>query len=170
MSLRDRTGEKPDLYRRSNEADSSSGHLLVPFAALDAALAARSGNGEIGVEIDNTVKADALTPYLDRLGLIAIAFPTFADGRGFSIAKTLRNRGYRGALRAVGPLIADQFAYALACGFDEVELPQAVAARQPVDQWIAALGRMRGAYQRSHPTLGASILDQRRAARRARPE
>ncbi|MBK9082476.1 MAG: DUF934 domain-containing protein [Rhizobiales bacterium] len=170
MSLRDRTGEKADLYRRAGQSDAAAGHLLVPLAELESALAARGGNGEIGVEIDNTARAEALAPYLDRLGLIAIAFPAFGDGRGFSIAKSLRNRGYRGVLRAVGPLIADQFAYALACGFDEVELPAAVAARQPVAQWIAALGAMRGAYQRSHPTQGIGILEQRRAARRARPE
>ncbi|MGL5447617.1 MAG: DUF934 domain-containing protein, partial [Rhabdaerophilum sp.] len=102
-----------------------------------------------------------------RLSLIAIAFPSFSDGRGFSIAKSLRHAGYRGTLRAVGPLISDQFAYALACGFDEVELPEAVASRQPIAHWLAAARAFRATYQRNHQAQGTSIPDQRRAARAA---
>jgi uncharacterized protein (DUF934 family) len=44
--------------------------------------------------------------------------------------------GYRGRLRAHGPLIADQYAMARRSGFDEVEIPDDLAARQPEDQWL----------------------------------
>ena len=66
-------------------------------------------------------------------------------------------------LRAVGPLFADQFAYALACGFDEVELPDATVARQPVAQWLAALDRVTLSYQRDY-AQGERILEQRARA------
>lgn len=162
MLLLDRNGLKAELWSRDSD---EAAHRLVPFDALDGALAA-AGNHTLGVEIPNTVRVEALQPHFDRLSLIAIAFPSFSDGRGFSIAKSLRNAGYRGTLRAVGPLIADQFAYALACGFDEVELPPDSAARQPVALWLAAAKAFHATYQRNHqPGAGLSILDQRRAAR-----
>lgn len=69
--------------------------------------------------------------------LIAVAFPAFSDGRGFTIAAQLRRMGYAGRLRAAGPLIADQYAMARRAGFDEVAIPDEMAARQPEDQWLA---------------------------------
>ena len=67
--------------------------------------------------------------------LVKIAFPSFADGRGFGIAKRLRNAGYTGTLRAVGHVISDQYAMARRSGFDEVEISDDLAARQPQDEW-----------------------------------
>ncbi|EAQ01875.1 hypothetical protein OB2597_00620 [Pseudooceanicola batsensis HTCC2597] len=67
--------------------------------------------------------------------LIRVAFPSFADGRGFTIARVLRRRGYAGKLRAAGHVIADQYAMARRSGFDEVEISDDLAARQPADQW-----------------------------------
>ncbi|MEO0379756.1 MAG: DUF934 domain-containing protein [Pseudomonadota bacterium] len=68
--------------------------------------------------------------------IIRVDFPSFADGRGFTIARMLRLRGYQGRLRAKGHVISDQYAMARRSGFDEVEISQALAARQPEDQWI----------------------------------
>ena len=67
--------------------------------------------------------------------IIRVDFPSFADGRGFTIARMLRLRGYKGRLRAHGHILADQYAMARRTGFDEVEISQALAARQPEDQW-----------------------------------
>ena len=68
--------------------------------------------------------------------LIAIDFPSFSDGRGFTLARLLREQGYQGRLRAVGGLIADQYAMARRSGFDEVEIPAEIAQRQPKEQWL----------------------------------
>ncbi|MEP4249041.1 DUF934 domain-containing protein [Tateyamaria sp.] len=67
--------------------------------------------------------------------IIRVDFPNFADGRGFTIARMLRLRGYQGRLRARGHVISDQYAMARRSGFDEVEISQSLAARQPEDQW-----------------------------------
>ena len=48
----------------------------------------------------------------------------------------LREKGYKGRLRAVGGLISDQYAMARRVGFDEVRIPAALAARQPQEQWL----------------------------------
>ena len=105
---------------------------------------------------------ETLKPFLERLDLIAIGFPSAADGRGFSLARQLRQLGFSGILRACGPLVSDQFPQALACGFDEVEIPGASAARQPVAQWLEALGRISLTYQNDFSAAG-NILQQRRA-------
>ncbi|MGC1495591.1 MAG: DUF934 domain-containing protein [Sulfitobacter sp.] len=70
------------------------------------------------------------------LHLIRIDFPSSADGRGFTIARALRLRGYTGRLRAHGHVLADQYAMARRSGFDEVEVADEIAARQPADQWL----------------------------------
>lgn len=72
---------------------------------------------------------------LPTLKMIRIDFPSFADGRGFTLARLLRLRGYTGRLRAKGHVLADQYAMARRAGFDEVEISADLAARQPEDQW-----------------------------------
>jgi uncharacterized protein (DUF934 family) len=89
----------------------------------------------LAVEFPNDRDPADLAPWLERLELIRVAFPAMVDGRGFSIASRLRAMGYAGRLRAAGPLVADQFRAARRVGFDEIELPEALAERQPEPQW-----------------------------------
>ena len=102
----------------------------APFVTL-AELAAHQG----AVDLTNTDDPEALRPHLDGLGLIRVAYPAFNDGRAFTIARRLRMMGYTGRLRALGPVIADQYTMIRRVGFDEVEIPDDLAARQPADQW-----------------------------------
>jgi uncharacterized protein (DUF934 family) len=74
---------------------------------------------------------------LTGLTLIRVHVPSFSDGRGFTIGRRLRMLGYTGELRAVGPVIADQYPMARRVGFDAVEIPDEIAARQPESQWTA---------------------------------
>ncbi|MEH6566256.1 MAG: DUF934 domain-containing protein [Halopseudomonas sp.] len=63
--------------------------------------------------------AEQLQPYLSVLPLIAVHFPTFRDGRGYSQAYLLRTRmGWQGELRAVGDVLRDQLSHMRQCGFD----------------------------------------------------
>ena len=87
------------------------------------------------IDLGNTDDPTALQPHLADLSLIRVAFPAFNDGRAFTIARRLRMMGYTGRLRAHGPVIADQYAMIRRVGFDEVEIPEDLAARQPADQW-----------------------------------
>ncbi len=167
MPLLDRNGTKIDAWTRSEgPAIGNLSHTLVPWEALADSLRHKTRDQRIGVIVPNTVRIAELKLVLRQLSLIAVSFPAYSDGRGFSLAKHIRNHGFTGTLRASGPLIADQFAYALSCGFDEIELPDTLAARQPVEQWLKARDLISHGYQRGYGD-SRNILDQRRAARAA---
>ncbi|NPD15920.1 DUF934 domain-containing protein [Xinfangfangia sp. D13-10-4-6] len=87
------------------------------------------------VDLSNADDPEALVPHLSRLQLIRVAFPAFSDGRAFTIARRLRMLGYKGQLLALGPVISDQYAMCRRVGFDGVEIPDEIAARQPEEQW-----------------------------------
>lgn len=168
MPLLDRNGHREDRWTRSEGA--AIGNIpaaLVPWEVLVEALDTQEPEQVIGVLIPNNVPFSALAPFLPRLALVAIAFRAYADGRGFSLARQIRRTGFSGEVRASGPLIADQFAYALSCGFDTIELPEASAARQPVPQWLNAKDSFSATYQRGYGETERNVLDQRRAARAA---
>ncbi len=131
-----------DFNRPEPEAKLEAG-ALVGLDRLSETGAARP----VGVEIDNDADLSALVQAFDRLALIAVRFPSFADGRGFSIAQRLRSLGYAGRLRAVGHVIVDQYPFARAVGFDEVEISEADARRQPIAYWRGAAASRRS-YQR----------------------
>lgn len=104
------------------------------YSALDEVSA--SSNTALSVDVPSDADPDVLLTLLDRIDLIRIDFPSFADGRGFTIARRLRLMNYEGRLRAKGHLIADQYAMARRSGFDEVEINASLAARQPEAQWM----------------------------------
>lgn len=117
-------------------------------------------SGKLGIEIPNDTRLAAIAELLPQVELISITFPDFADGRGFSLAKQLRAAGFKGELRAHGPLVADQFPFALGCGFDTVEVPASVAVRQPPDQWLCAERSITEHYQTGYYSQ-RSILQER---------
>ena len=79
--------------------------------------------GRLGVIWPNNRDVDDLVPWLDRLAVVALVFPTFRDGRAYSQARLLRERhGYDGELRATGQVLRDQFVFMLRAGFDAFEV------------------------------------------------
>src|SRR5262245_38623034 len=104
--------------------------VLVPAARLlaDAAeIVVR--NGATGVLWPNNRNVAELAPYLDRIALIALVFPTFRDGRADSQARILRERyRFRGELRATGQVLRDQFLLLHRAGFDAFEVTKAADA------------------------------------------
>lgn len=91
---------------------------------LDAFLAAPGNVTSITLQPD--ARLEALIPYLGQLALIAVAFPKFSDGRGYSLAARLRlHHGYQGRLRATGDILTDQTGYFFRQGFDELAISNA---------------------------------------------
>jgi uncharacterized protein (DUF934 family) len=93
------------------------------------------------VQLAPDAKLEEIVPRLADIGRIEIEFPKFRDGRGFTLARTLRERfGYKGDIRATGHFLPDQFGALQACGFTSFVTPPehtpaqfaaATAARQP---------------------------------------
>ena len=78
-----------------------------------------SHKGDLGVIIEGNAEIEDIVEPLLNLPLIAINFPKFADGRGFSVARLLRERhNYQGEIRAVGGFIRDQLYLLSRCGFN----------------------------------------------------
>jgi uncharacterized protein (DUF934 family) len=92
------------------------------FLADPEGLLSRPG-GKLGVIWPNNRDIDDLVPYLDRLAVVALVFPSFRDGRAYTQARLLRERyAWRGELRATGQVLRDQFVFMLRAGFDAFEV------------------------------------------------
>ncbi|WP_379865109.1 DUF934 domain-containing protein [Marinobacter sp. M5B] len=77
------------------------------------------GRDDIGVWLDSHDEPEILAGVVNELPVIAVNFPKFSDGRGYSIARLLRERlSYRNELRAVGDVLLDQLQFMKRCGFD----------------------------------------------------
>ncbi len=114
----------PFRFVRDAEAVPERVDIVVTLPRLiaeKAALAQREGR--LGVTLEPTDDLAELVPHLAELSLIAVHFPKFGDGRGYSHARLLRDRhGYRGELRAVGEVLSDQLFYMQRCGMDSFYL------------------------------------------------
>ena len=91
---------------------------------------------------------DGVAPLLERLDqleVVAIHFPAFMDGRGFSYARELRERGYKGEIRAVGAFIRDQLTYLSRCGVDAFQPDD----DSELESWLESLADFSEAYQAS---------------------
>ena len=93
--------------------------------------------GAIAADLPSDFDPKGITAELLKQRSIRITLDRFADGRGFSLAARFRQNGYRGHLRLAGHVLADQYAMARRSGFDDVEIPQDLAARQREPQWLA---------------------------------
>jgi len=100
--------------------------------------------GRTGVIWPNNRDVDDLVPYLDRLAVVALVFPTFPDGRAYSQARLLRERyGYGDELRATGQILRDQFVFMLRAGFDAFE----VKKQSDAEAFISTVRRYSVFYQ-----------------------
>jgi uncharacterized protein (DUF934 family) len=122
-----------------------SGDVIVPlklWAGERDALSFRLGR--VGVWLEADADPAAIAPDLARLDLIAVRFASATDGRGYALARMLRERyGYRGELRAMGEVLRDQLYYLSRCGFDAF----ALRADQNAAQALAAFNDFSEAYQ-----------------------
>ncbi|WP_294607931.1 DUF934 domain-containing protein [Roseovarius sp.] len=105
--------------------------FTAPFTAL-----AEADGATTALDLGADANPADLAGRLKGITMIRVDFPGSADGRGFSIARQLRLMGYEGRLRAHGHVISDQYAMARRSGFDEVEISDALAKRQPEAQWL----------------------------------
>lgn len=122
-----------------------AGDVIVPFSRLlreFETLSKRSG--KLGVVFTTVERAEALATFLPRLSVVVLSFPAFNDGRAYSIARQLRDCGYRGEIRATGNVLPDQLQFMLQVGFDAFDIGE----RFSLEAWQSASKQMSLAYQR----------------------
>ncbi len=109
-------------------------HVILPLA-LWLAHAAELAHKDIAVWFDSEELPDpAWAEQLKKLPLIAIHFPIFTDGRGFTIARLLRERfGYHGEIRAFGHVLREQMFYMKRCGFSSFVLAEHIDLEAAVE-------------------------------------
>ena len=91
---------------------------------------APSPDGEV-VRLEPDDDPASVAGRLDRVARVEVNFPKFGDGRGYSIARLLRERyGYKGELRAVGHITRDHLFFMESCGFNAFELREGEDAQQ----------------------------------------
>jgi uncharacterized protein (DUF934 family) len=96
-----------------------AGHQIVPLQVWLAQKTTLSTRKDIGVWLASDERAEQLKEDIAGLSLIAVDFPAFSDGRGYSIAFNLRSRlGYDGEIRAIGDVLRDQLFYMQRVGFN----------------------------------------------------
>ncbi len=124
--------------------------VLVPLAQW---------NGDPAVLLGPSDDPEAIAGRLNELSVVAIDFPQFTDGRGYSIARLLRERyGYKGELRAVGEVLRDNLFYLSRCGFDSFALTDQTDLEGAIDYLSAFSDGYQASVERPQP------LFRRRAA------
>ncbi len=104
------------------------------------------GPPQKGVWLGPDDEVESLKPWFSHLSLIALGFPSFRDGRGYSQAYLLRTRlGWTGELRAVGDVPRDQLSHMRQCGFDSF----AVREDKSAEDALTGLAGMSVLYGRS---------------------
>ncbi len=100
------------------------GDIIVPFERwLSEREQLLAHQGAVGVKISGGQAFSELIKELAHFDLIALDFEKFADGRGYSYARLLRERyHYSGELRAVGDVMHDQLSYMERCGINSFML------------------------------------------------
>ena len=88
----------------------------------------------IGVWLDSDEEPSRLGEDIKDIPLVAINFPSFADGRGYSYASLLRQRYcYQGEIRAIGDVLRDQLFYMQRCGFNSFVMRENDRSEEALD-------------------------------------
>lgn len=152
MTLIDTTGtplEDRWHYPNDDGEAARSPHSIVPLAEW-AAYRRESGTPAAGVWVTGEQDAAELLPLLDQIQVLVIEFPKSRDGRGFTLARVLRERHhYSGDIRAAGPLLPDQFSMLIQCGYTSLLAPPTV----PLSRWRDAAAALAQATARPRTLL-----------------
>jgi len=145
---------KPEADANLSANDLPQGQIILPLAqyqALASDLSTRIEAGEVALWLDSDEGPDAIES-LDKLPLIAINFPAFADGRGYSYAHKLRmQHQYAGELRAIGDVLQDQLFYMFRVGFNSFAMREDQNLEQAIERLQDFSMNYQGAVKQEKP-------------------
>lgn len=132
--------DDPWVLVRDEEGEMPAGSLILPLNRW------LLNPAQHAVWLGPDDEVERLKPWFETLPLIALDFPSFRDGRGYSQAYLLRTRmGWTGELRAVGDVLRDQLSHMRQCGFDSF----AVREDKSAEDALKGLAGMSVLYGRS---------------------
>jgi ferredoxin--NADP+ reductase len=102
---------------------------------------------KVQLKLGNDFQVETLKSFLPYLSAISINFPSEKDGRGFSLARRLRQLGYLGVLRATGHVTVDHYRHATQSGFNQIAIPTKLAKRMPESYWKQQIDSFTPSYQ-----------------------
>lgn len=153
MALINQLGnEIPDrwIYPEAGEQGSLGPYRIASFDVLQELGAISVEARPAGILLSPETSPDLVAPFLDQIDLVVIPFPKFRDGRGFTAARSLRQRhGFMGDVRAIGHILPDQLPLLAQCGFTSIVTP----AEHPPAQWQQASSAGTAEGERPQPLL-----------------
>lgn len=157
----------PWTFVPNDQTAPHDGAIIVELEQWQASKESLVGRNEpIGILLRAGQSPVDIADDIHRFSVIALDFPAFKDGRAYSYASRLRDQfGFKGEIRAVGQVLADQFHFMQRCGFDAFE----VAKESDLKLWHDALSAISIAYQGSNDNMVPvmSLRERRREATRA---
>ncbi|MFT5592663.1 MAG: hypothetical protein ACI8SR_001025 [Oceanicoccus sp.] len=120
------------------ESDLPQGSILVESNYWLDNKAALQARGDVAIYLNGDADLESLKDELVNFDLIAVNFPAFADGRGYSLARLLKERyNFQGEIRAIGDVLLDQLYFMKRCGFDTYLLKDGLKAEKAL-QYFAS--------------------------------
>lgn len=127
-----------DWQHADESGDLPAGNITVPVTRWQNERPTLVSRGDIGLRLIATDSLDTIKDDLSHFGIIAIEFAKFNDGRGYSLARLLRERyGYVGEIRAVGIFLRDQLYYMQRCGFNAFEMSEGTDLNEALNAFTA---------------------------------
>ena len=128
----------------NEESLDQAGDVIVPLALyLENKEALEGREGQLAIQVNGDDDLAIVLESLDKFPLIAVDFPAFRDGRGFSIARLLNRAGYKGEIRATGDVGRDRIAYMERCGFTAIQISDEIYK----DEMLSAFTEVSNYYQ-----------------------
>ncbi len=133
------------------------GDVIISLTRFQAEGDRLLGEGRlVGVRVAAGEAVEVLAYDLPRIAVVALEFPKFKDGRGYSAARVLRERfAYAGEVRAVGDVLLEQARFMIRCGFDAFEPADGSSS----EAWAATTRRFRHVYQRAADDLEPAFVE-----------
>ncbi len=111
-----------------------TGNVIIPASQWLENKASLASRTDIGIWLDSDAEIDLYIKEISELPVIAINFPAFANGRGYSLARLIKERtDFKGELRAIGDVLLDQLFFMKRCGFNTFLLKEGLSAEKALE-------------------------------------
>ena len=134
------------------ESELPNGKIIVPGAYFLENKAALLERGDVAVVLEAGADLEDYAADLGNLPVVAVDFPAFTDGRGYSLARLLKERyDYQGEIRAMGDVLIDQLHFMKRCGFDTYLLKEGLDGEKALNYFATFADPYQLAYDEKEP-------------------